>query len=244
MILRAVQKWAARILECAEEWLYPEKAACLCCRRTLSPQEADGLCERCRRELEALEEKRLGAAPIVPPPGIICALAAYSYEGPARRLIIQLKYQSVRAAAKPLARAMALLPGGEEEIIVPVPTTRKRLRHRGFNHAQVLAKEMGDVLGMQVCEALVRYGEGVSQVRLGMRERRKNLTGCMRADARVKGKRVLLVDDVLTTGATAQEAARALLEAGAMSVSVFAAAKTVEDARQNPPFALSGRQKA
>ena len=129
-----------------------------------------------------------------------------------------LKFESVRAAALPLAQAMSALPLGESDALVPVPTTRRRLRQRGFNQARLLAEHLGETWGMPVLPALSRKDEHTAQMKLSAESRRSNLADCMRSDASVSGKRILLVDDVLTTGSTASEAARALLAAGACRV--------------------------
>ena len=142
---------------------------------------------------------------------------------------MKLKFERQRPAAVPLARAMAALPAGEEELLVPVPTTRRRLRERGFNQAQVLCSLLAGTWGMPMEEALVREDDRTAQSTLGGQSRRANLTGCMRALTSVSGRRVLLVDDVYTTGSTVAEAARALMEAGAASVGVIVAARTEFD---------------
>ena len=222
-----------------EDLLFPE-ATCLCCG--CAPQEAlaAGLCERC---LEALEVQRLrqeehgdGECP----KELAFVHAAFAYEDPAKRLIWLLKYDRVKSAAQPLIDAMAMLPSGEEELIVPVPTTKKRLKERGFNQSLLLAQGIGKRLGMEVCDALTRIGEQRAQSSLTGQARRNNLAGCMRAQMRLDGKKILLVDDVYTTGATAREAARALYEAGAASVGVFAAARA-DGAQEDPPFLSFGR---
>lgn len=118
-----------------------------------------------------------------------------------------LKFESVRAAALPLAQAMSALPLGESDALVPVPTTRRRLRQRGFNQARLLAEHLGEIWGMPVLPALSRKDEHTAQMKLSAESRRSNLADCMRSDASVSGKRILLVDDVLTTGSTASEAA-------------------------------------
>lgn len=227
---------AARIAAWLDELLFPERTGCLCCGRALGGEE-DGLCAACAQALEALEARqeeneRQGMGEIAP--GLAYVHAAYPYEGQARTLILRLKFESVRAAAVPLARAMCVLPAGEEDVIVPVPTTRRRLRQRGFNQAALLAGEIARELGMPVENALVRGDERAAQSTLSAGGRRRNLVGCMQAAADVSGKRVLLVDDVYTTGSTAQEAARALLEAGARSVGMLSAARaSAPDGRAN-----------
>ena len=106
--------------------LYPERAACLCCDRALGEDEQDGLCPACVRALERLElrqQERETQGEMEPlPPGIAYVHAAYPYTGQARTLILKLKFERLREAAEPLARAMATLPAGEEELLVPVPT--------------------------------------------------------------------------------------------------------------------------
>lgn len=230
---------AGRIAAWIDELLFPEKTGCLCCGRALDEEEG-GLCAACTQALEALEARqeeneRRGMGEIAP--GLAYVHAAYPYEGQARALILRLKFESIRAAAVPLARAMCMLPTGEEDVLVPVPTTRRRLRRRGFNQAALLAGEIARELGMPVENALERVDERAAQSTLSAGGRRRNLVGCMRTSADVSGRRILLVDDVYTTGSTAQEAARALLEAGARSVGMLSAARASapdEEARRLP----------
>ena len=242
-----VRRAALRLLEAADAWLFPEQAACLCCDCALGEEAWEGLCPACARALEAAftrQEKREREQREPLPDGIAYVHAAYPYEAQAKTLIVRLKYHSVRAAAVPLAHAMALLPSGEEELIVPVPTTRRRLRERGFNQAALLARGIGDELGMPVLEALEREDEHAAQASLRARERRKNLHMCMRASGDVAGRRILLVDDVYTTGSTATEAARALYESGARSVGVFAAARThLDEKEKNGALFVPSRRK-
>ena len=226
-----------------DDLFFPDHVRCLSCTRALDEDETDRLCPDCVAALQSLMARqetlaREGFDPL--PPGVDYVSAAYPYEDQARTLIRRLKYRGVRAAAIPLARAMAMLPGGEEEVLVPVPTTKKRLRERGFNQAELLAEKIARELGMPMACALTRKDERAAQATLSARRRRQNLVGSMCADERVRGKRVLLVDDVYTTGSTAEEAARALLEAGARGVGVFVAAKTVPPRAQKGLF---GREK-
>ena len=221
-------KYLRQLWNALLDLLYPRDILCLCCDRAIAPDAQDGLCPACLGALEELEAQQ-AQEEIAPAPGIVRVRAAYPYTAQARRLIICLKYEHVRDAAVPLARAMAMLPGGEADVLVPVPTTRRRLRERGYNQAQVLAELIGGETGMPVMDALERTDEHTEQVRLSGQSRRQNLKGVMRADDSVRNLRVLLIDDVYTTGSTAEEAARALLDAGAVSVEVFTAAKSMYD---------------
>lgn len=230
---QALQSLLRRVADALLNLLYPDRVRCLCCDRALGEDEQDGLCPDCVRTLERLElrqhqrEQQGEREPL--PPGVSYVHAAYPYTGQARSLILKLKFERQRAAAVPLACAMTTLPAGDEELLVPVPTTKRRLRERGFNQAQVLCALVAGNWGMPMEEALVREDDRAAQSSLGGQSRRENLEGCMRALPSVAGRRVLLVDDVYTTGATAGEAARALLAAGALSVGVIAAARTEFD---------------
>jgi len=217
--------------------LFPEGVTCLCCQRAPREKMVDGLCEACSEALDALaaQQEARSMDPCDLPENIAFVHAAFVYRDQARTLIRTLKYKRIRSAAVPLWRAMLLLPSGEEDVLVPVPTTKKRLKARGFNQAALLAHALGEELGMPVEDVLERIGEQEAQASLPLSKRRENLRGCMRCTCRMDGRRVILVDDVYTTGATAGEAARALKNAGAQYVGVFAAARALEDAAR-PEF--------
>jgi len=237
-----IQKMIGILLRWLDELLFPDQVLCLCCDRALGEEDEDGICPACvnvLRRLNLEQEERNRTACRKPPVGIDYVYAAYPYEGPARQLVHRLKYECIRAAHVPLARPMVFLPSGEEEIIVPVPTDPVRLRRRGYNQAELLARYVGRELGMEVIPALCRREKRRPQTGLTARERKENLLGCMKAEAVVSGKRVLLVDDVYTTGSTAREAARALLQAGASGVGMFAACMTTDEhLDEKDPFAV------
>ena len=234
------KKALARLGGWLDELLFPGSVMCLCCRRAL--KEEGEICLACMEAMERLrcmQEERERTKPLERPAGLEYVHAAFPYEGPVRQLIHRLKYDGIRAAHIHLAQTMALLPSGEEEVIVPVPTDSMRLRQRGYNQAELLARRIGKTLGMQVETALVRKEHRRPQTGLSAALRQINLAGCMEASAAVSGRRVLLVDDVYTTGATAQEAARALKAAGAKSVAMFAAAvSSPQTMEETDPFAL------
>lgn len=227
-----------------DDLLFPQDVLCLCCERALGEDAEDGVCPACARALNALaaaQEAWEREARAVLPKGIAYVHSAFAYDAQARTLIRRLKYDSIRAAAVPLAGGMAILPADEEEILVPVPTDESRRRKRGFNQATLLAGHLAARWGMPMCEALTRVRRCAPQTGLNEKQRRENLVGCMtvseRSMPKIRGKRILLIDDVYTTGSTASEAARALLAAGAGSVGVLTAARAgLGKKNENVPF--------
>ena len=155
--------------------------------------------------------------------------APLSYEGPVRTLIRNIKYRGETYSVKALASlvseeaAEALEPG---EIVVPVPLHPERLRERGFNQAERIARALFPK-GRLRPKALSRRVPGPPQAGLDLKARRRNVRGAFEPGEGLKGRAVLLVDDVITTGATVSECARALKRAGAVRVRAFAPARTV-----------------
>ncbi len=157
--------------------------------------------------------------------GIEKAYAPYMYKDAARMLVIRLKFGPVEAAAEPLAKAMAREVSGQPfDALVPVPLSKGHLRERGLNQSRLLCERLESALRLPVLDALVKVRETKKQSGLPAKHRRKNVQGAFEAIGDVRGKRILLVDDVRTTGSTARECARILREAGAASVSLVTAA--------------------
>jgi ComF family protein len=154
---------------------------------------------------------------------------------PANDLVHALKYEGWRELARDMGREMAKvdLPraGQGRTLVVPVPTTRSRLEHRGYNQAELLAETVAERLGAPLGRALVRVAEGRSQTALSPAERRENVRRVFAPSAehaaRVRGAHVILVDDVLTTGATSCAAAKELARSGAESVTLLAFARAL-----------------
>jgi len=230
--------------------LYPP--TCIACQAATG--EPHALCAGCWAGIRFIERpycERLGTpfaidlgqpllspAAIADPPVFGRARAVAEYDGTASLLVHRLKYNDrpelARALGVMMARAGAELLG-EADVIVPVPLHRWRLWRRRFNQAMALAARVSAQSGVS-CDPflLARVKHTRRQVGLTRAQRQENLQGAFRvppdAKARLKGKRVLLVDDVLTTGATANAASRALLRGGAASVDILAFARVVTEA--------------
>ena len=141
-----------------------------------------------------------------------------------RQAIHQLKYRNLRALAMPLAKLLRdylvtnPVPG---EVVVPVPLHRRRLRERGYNQANLLARELGKLINSPVVDdCLIRLRHAPPQARtLTVDERRSNVANAFTCrDRRLQDKQVLLVDDVSTSGATLDACAAALKAFGTTSV--------------------------
>jgi len=228
---------------------------CLGCDAPILPRDLVRLiCRRCRTRIRPLPHPscdRCGAPRLrtgrLPepkcgeckdwPPTLRAARSAALPHPPADRLVHQLKYRGWHSLAEPMAERMAALrlPRDAEEearIVVPVPTTPTRLRERGYNQAERLALGYARRTGRSLGSFLTREGSTTTQTVLQPAARGANVAGAFRvADGgarQIRGAHLLLVDDVLTTGATASECARALAEAGARCVSLITFARALD----------------
>lgn len=209
------------------------------CPRCLSalPFVVPPLCHRCGRPLRETRAVLCANCQRVRH-FFAVARAVGVYDGALRHWIHLLKYGDrveIGAGLGALLSELACLEPGLRgvEVVVPVPASPERLQERGYNQAELLARPVAARLGRPlVRDAVVRVTGGVSQSLLTGIQRRRNAFGlyAMGNPAGVAGKRVLLVDDILTTGATADEVARLLLKAGALEVKVLVAAVGVQRA--------------
>lgn len=137
-----------------------------------------------------------------------------------------MKFYGIRRLAEPLGKLLLRLEIPECDAIVPVPLSRKGLRERGFNQtllvSRVLSKELKIPLYMDI---LLKRKDTPPQLGLDAKERLKNLKGAFEARGRINNLRLLLFDDVMTTGATARECSKTLIKAGAKEVLVITLAR-------------------
>jgi ComF family protein len=246
--LRLARVWT-RAGRAALDTLYPP--ICLACRAATS--EAGALCSSCWRAMRFIErpfcdrlgtpfEHDLGEGLLSPqavtdPPVFQRARAVARFEdGPARRLVHRLKYSDRGELAAPMGAWMARAGAdvlAEADAITPVPLHARRLWTRRFNQAAALGREIARRAGKPFEPALLQRVKATrSQVGLSREQRVQNMQGAFRAApaASVQGRRIALVDDVLTSGATANAAARALLRAGAAQVDLIVFARVVTSA--------------
>jgi ComF family protein len=204
--------------ECAGQIEWVASPRCTCCGVVfLSQGGGDRVCGDCQTD----------------PPPFARARAAVIYEGPAAQAIKRLKFNR-QMAYLPLMQSWLQAPSCRElvaaaDLLVPVPLHPRRLKARGFNQALLLAQGFPEAALAR--EALVRVRHTVPQLKLNPRQRRDNVRGAFAVllPARIKGKNILLVDDLFTTGATARECARILRRAGARRVEVLTVARVKHD---------------
>lgn len=246
--LAMLRSMAARAARQVIDIVYPP--SCLACRRAVSGEGV--LCSACWSAMPFIErpycerlgtpfEQDLGPGIISPeafanPPVYLRARAVARFtDGPARELVHRLKYGDRIELAEPMGRWMARAGADllkDAQLIVPAPLHRWRLFSRRFNQAAALAAEISRVSGVPWdALALKRVKRAKPQIGLSRAQRADNVQGAFRVSEEgrvaIAGKRVLLVDDVLTSGATANAAARILLRGGASQVDLLVFARVV-----------------
>lgn len=201
---------------------------CLLCGEIVS--EADRVCEKCLSNIP-----RNTAYMLIPDPrrsDLYCCTAPLQYVGPVRSGILGLKFKGRRGAAAVFARYMAdmqYVSGIEEcDYVTAVPLSAKKCARRGFNQSEWIGRAYANYTGKTYLDGVVRkVKENQTQSSLrDMRQRMENVKGCYEVcrPELVRGRRILLIDDVYTTGATIRECARVIKGAGAALVAGLTAA--------------------
>lgn len=238
--------WATAVLDL----LYP--ALCPVCDHALGAGRRDPLCRECWNAIERIDppfcatcglplpsfEPAAFAVPVrchtcvTSPPPFDYVRAAGTYAGPLRDALHALKFSGKRALAGPLSALVleqcGALLGPHVDALVPVPLAPARERERGFNQAALLAAHLAAASGLPSKPAWLSRSLGTRpQTELTAGERRTNVSGAFVTSRRVSGTHVVLVDDIVTTGATVAECARTLRAEGARAVGVLAVARVL-----------------
>jgi competence protein ComFC len=190
----------------------PRMGSPVCGRCGLPTAFATFLCEECKNVDFGFESAR----------------TPLRYEGVGEEIVRALKYQGYKKVVGKLAAPLVLqvLGDGRFDAVVPVPLHRSRLRKRGFNRAELLARGVAEEINATVSDTLKVVRSKRDQVELSAAQRRANVAGAYRASAPLRGK-ILLIDDVFTTGATMSACATTLLRAGAQEVHALSLCRTV-----------------
>lgn len=223
--------------------LFP-RTRCMACNGT--QQVAEGLCADCRAKLERWPQQdvcTICGQPVADrelcltcrqsPPEYTAARAVFVYDGPARELVHHMKFQGeydlpARLFSAELAKLARQLDWPVDAVI-GVPAAPKTLHKRGYNQSELLARRTARLLHLPFLRRTLRKKRGTrSQIGLNAQQRLLNLQGSIRPGrnaAALRGKRILLIDDVFTTGATARMCALALLDSGATAVYILCATR-------------------
>lgn len=227
--------------------LWPQGASCQVCGEKRKVHEKYALCDACRALIEKqavpaeacskclFPVRRTGCAMCVS--GRMNAIdrsyAPFRYREQVRKLIHEFKFEHNASFLPYIADAMAdTLTDREYDILVPVPLSEKRMLERRRNQARMLAEALSARTDIPVRDALMRIGYQKPQSETPLQDRQKNVSDCFRCCDDVQGKKVLLIDDVRTTGSTAQACAMELKKAGAVWVGLCTAAVVYRNPRK------------
>ncbi|MGE5557367.1 MAG: ComF family protein [Bacillota bacterium] len=234
-----------------KEWLYPPLPRCIWCGNEHWPDGRIPFCPACMEQVPLItgprcakcgKPLRLGSQD--QPYCYLCRTERYFfgkvrcaavYDGIIKQLLYRLKYYGESYLGEKLGDLLAERIKGDwgcyfYDLIVPIPISAGKIAERGYNQAALLASGVAEFLRKPLAgEALIRHKETLSQNELSLPERKKNLQDAFLTakPAQVAGRRILLVDDIFTTGATLSYAARELLKSGAGSVDALVLAAGV-----------------
>lgn len=224
-----------RLTKIVTDLVFPQRLYCNCCGKYIDKTRTYGLCDHCIKRMsfkinnlmDEENQKYFNAA--------VSAMGYGVYE---RQLIFGLKYNGRTYLAREIAEILrdALLtelsdkkacPWLYDDYIVPVPVHKEKLKTRGFNQAEKIGRHISAGIGIPLCsQGLVRTVETTNQRALSAEEREQNINDAFIVNPEavdlIKGKRILLLDDIYTTGATARNCAKVLLDAGAERIDFLA----------------------
>lgn len=226
--------------------VFPPNISCIMCGGEVNKSELY-LCDSCEAEVEVCEKVCMFCGAPVRSETKICmvcagkkrefdyARAPLVYKNNVVRAVHNFKYKGNKYLAKPFAKIMLSSYNqlkdlaGEFDMIIPIPLHKEKLKKRGFNQAELLAKELSLLTEIPMFKALAkRVKNTATQTELSSKERRQNLENAFELTdkSKVKNKNILIVDDILTTGATTESLAKLLKGAKAKNVCVLTFART------------------
>ncbi|MBI5196712.1 MAG: ComF family protein [Nitrospirae bacterium] len=219
--------------------LFPE--SCPVCKKPSTYHKTAPICAECWDGISPYNGPicRICGKPLVSDASIECGICITSkpafkqarsfglYDGTLKEAVNLLKYHKIKRLSKPLSAIILRTEITGIDVVLPVPLYKKRLRHREFNQSALLAKYLAGSMGVPLAiDCLVKVRDTMPQVGLRAQEREKNIKNAFEVrDKRfIQGKTLMLVDDVITTGATVRECSRQLKKAGAKDIYVIALA--------------------
>ena len=220
-------------------FIYPSR--CPVCRNQSDAHVYAPICLYCWSTIERYNGSscRVCAVPIVSPYAGVCGeclshppyfsfvLAYGLYSGILREAIHLFKFSGIKRLGRPLGRLLSSLPIPEADIIVPVPLSKRGLRQRGFNQTLILAKTLSKDLKIPFSiDCLFKRRDTPPQSGIRAVDRKRNVKGAFEVREDVARKKVILLDDVMTTGATVRECAKTLAKAGAEEIIVVVLARS------------------
>ncbi|MBK1811412.1 ComF family protein [Clostridium sp. YIM B02505] len=211
------------ILECVLEVIYPHSNKCLCCELDT---DTESICNRCLNNVAYIS----GEYYLDKENKVKCRSAAY-YSGSIKELIINLKYSANFESAEFLARILNKKMKDEHisgDLITYVPISKASSKKRGFNQCRAIGRQLSNFSGIRLINTLKRSKEVKEQKRLTIDERIENMIGVFEVSSveDIKDKKVILIDDVITTGSTLMSCRDALIKAGAGEVILLTVAKS------------------
>lgn len=233
----SIYRATGQVAECIVAALLPQD--CLLCG---TPAGARLLCGACADTLPRLPHALCPVCALPSPANETCGaclkqtphydatLAGFRYEFPIDRLVQALKYDHRLAIAAWFARALLPSPPPAGNLMLALPLSEPRLSERGFNQALEIARPLARALGLPLATgACTRSQDGPPQASLPWAERQKNVRGVFECSQNLAGRSVIVIDDVMTTGATLNEFARTLKKHGAARVTNWVVARALKD---------------
>lgn len=213
-------------------------AVCRGCREKMSARNHFSSCPVCGRyhdQVTAGSENKLTCSECLRiPPAYFAARSVGPYRGPLKEAIYLYKYRGYRSLSQVFGQLLTELFLSEPrftnaDLLVPVPLSPQKTISRGFNQSELLAVRVGQLLNLPVEACLVRVRHTPSQSKLTGKARRDNVKGVFALSKTPRHRNVILIDDILTTGATAEECAKVLLQAGVRWVGVLTLASGIQE---------------